>query len=357
VVTVALSRPPCVVSFSGGRDSSAVLAAATHVARRDGLELPVPVSLTFPECASADEHEWQAMVVRHLGLPDWQRLTFHDELDIIGPVASGVLRRHGALWPFNAHFHVPIMDIARGGSVLSGVFGDELLSAGWAWRRENLVLQRAAPPRPADGVRALVALGPAAGRAAFLRARARRTAATQPTRPPWLRPAAFEAVLAERSAATARESLSLRRSVRQALWPLRSRVIGQRSMNLLARDRDVHYVAPFAQPEVVASLIRERGWRMFASRTAAMDALFGDLLPGELAARSTKAWFDTAFFHRHARAFAGGWDGSGVDPAYVDVEELRRGWIHDPEPDARTYSLLQQAWLLNSDRSAEFGAQ
>src|SRR5687768_13796753 len=47
-VLVGLMRPPCVVSFSGGRDSSAVLAIAAHVARREGLPLPIPVSLRFP---------------------------------------------------------------------------------------------------------------------------------------------------------------------------------------------------------------------------------------------------------------------------------------------------------------------
>ena len=39
-VRPALERSPCVVSFSGGRDSSAVLAVATQVARREGLPLP-----------------------------------------------------------------------------------------------------------------------------------------------------------------------------------------------------------------------------------------------------------------------------------------------------------------------------
>ena len=33
----ALLRPPCVVSFSGGRDSSAALAVATRVARQQGI--------------------------------------------------------------------------------------------------------------------------------------------------------------------------------------------------------------------------------------------------------------------------------------------------------------------------------
>ena len=87
VMRRALSRPPCVVSFSGGRDSSAVLALAAHVARQDGLPLPIPVSQRFPESADPNEDEWQELVVRHLGLPDWVRSSFTDELDSIGPYA------------------------------------------------------------------------------------------------------------------------------------------------------------------------------------------------------------------------------------------------------------------------------
>src|SRR5215212_1324990 len=44
-VLPALTQPPCLVSFSGGRDSSSVLAAATRAARREGLPAPVPVTL------------------------------------------------------------------------------------------------------------------------------------------------------------------------------------------------------------------------------------------------------------------------------------------------------------------------
>ena len=41
-VRPALQRGRCFVSFSGGRDSSPVLAAAAAVARREGLAAPVP---------------------------------------------------------------------------------------------------------------------------------------------------------------------------------------------------------------------------------------------------------------------------------------------------------------------------
>jgi asparagine synthase (glutamine-hydrolysing) len=43
----ALRRSPCFVSFSGGRDSSAVLAVAVEVARRHGLPEPVPATMRF----------------------------------------------------------------------------------------------------------------------------------------------------------------------------------------------------------------------------------------------------------------------------------------------------------------------
>ena len=54
-VLPALRRGPCLVSFSGGRDSSAVLAVATGIARREGLPLPIPVTNVFPGAATTDE--------------------------------------------------------------------------------------------------------------------------------------------------------------------------------------------------------------------------------------------------------------------------------------------------------------
>src|SRR5262245_65085870 len=58
-VLPALRRGPCLVSFSGGRDSSAVLAVATGIARREGLPLPVPVKNVFPGPATTLEPGWQ----------------------------------------------------------------------------------------------------------------------------------------------------------------------------------------------------------------------------------------------------------------------------------------------------------
>lgn len=69
----ALLRPPCLVSFSGGRDSSTILALAVRLARREGLELPIPATNRFPSAAQSDDVEWQERVVVHLGLTDWVR--------------------------------------------------------------------------------------------------------------------------------------------------------------------------------------------------------------------------------------------------------------------------------------------
>lgn len=128
----ALECMPCLVSFSGGRDSSVVLALAAAVARRHGLPAPVPFTVRFPGVAMADESEWQELVVRHLRLDDWQRYEAGDgELDLVGPVATRLMRRHGVLWPSNAHLVEPACRAASGGSLLTGLEGDGLLGA---WR-------------------------------------------------------------------------------------------------------------------------------------------------------------------------------------------------------------------------------
>jgi asparagine synthase (glutamine-hydrolysing) len=97
----ALARPPCGVSFSGGRDSSAVLALAAGLARREGLPLPIPVTNRFHHAPRADETAWQERVIEHVRPADWVKLDFTDELDVVGPFATGALRNHGLLWPCN----------------------------------------------------------------------------------------------------------------------------------------------------------------------------------------------------------------------------------------------------------------
>jgi asparagine synthase (glutamine-hydrolysing) len=55
VVVPALRRPPCLVSFSGGHDSSLVLAAAARAARRERLPAPIPVTWRVRDAPAAEE--------------------------------------------------------------------------------------------------------------------------------------------------------------------------------------------------------------------------------------------------------------------------------------------------------------
>ena len=343
-VRPALLRPPCVVSFSGGRDSSAVLAVATEVARTEGLPLPVPVTLRFPGAADSVENQWQDLVVHHLGLPDWQRLEMAEEMDIVGPIARPVLLEHGVQWPFNSYFHVPIFELAAGGSVLTGVGGDELFSAG-QWHRENLVLSGRRRPSPLDPVRIALALTPAFVRRRYL---ARRIG---PQRHPrtWLAPEALAASRRAQVESATRESLAFSRSIRRSWWPRRSRLVGQASLDALAAHHDVRCVSPLCAPELLASFIHARGWRAFTNRSQAMADLVGDLLPADLTSRPTKAGFGEVFFTSTARRFAQTWDGTGLNTDVVDTPRLKDLWTDDGDvPDARSFGLLQAAWVAKA---------
>src|SRR5690242_18909789 len=125
----ALRRPPCLVSFSGGRDSAAVLAVATALARREGLPAPIPASNRFSSGQDADESAWQELLVRHLGLTDWIRVDYPVDLDLIGPYGELLPHLHGHHWPANVHFHLPLLEAARAGAMMNGIGGDELYMA------------------------------------------------------------------------------------------------------------------------------------------------------------------------------------------------------------------------------------
>ena len=331
----ALERGPCVVSFSGGRDSSVVLAAAVHAARREGLPLPVPATNRFHGAGHTDEASWQELVVRHLELDDWIRTDYTDELDAVGPVATGVLRRHGILWPFNAHFHVPLLETARGGSLLTGIGGDEVFGRS-LWARATEVLTLRATPRPRDAARVGLLASP---RSVRRRVFARRF----PAAFPWLTPEALSELARAWGADASSEPARLGRRIE---W-LRARrwlQVGSASLGLLATDAGATIGHPLLSPEFGAAVAAAGGRYGFESRSRALSQLFGEALPLELLERTTKACFDSAFWTDRSREFAASWDGEGIDPAIVRPEGLRDEWS-GPEPDAHTYLLLQALWL------------
>lgn len=341
-----LRRPPCIVSFSGGRDSSAVLAIANHVARREGLDLPIPVTNRFPEAAETDETAWQEKVVGVLGLDDWIRLEWTDELDTLGPYAQRILRRHGILCPFNLQLTLPAAECARGGSLLTGFGGDELLGPHPRVRAARVVYERRRPARRHLRLTA-EQLAPRPVRRA-LAARTSRVDATG-----WLTPRAH--ALARRRDAEESADHPLRWDDGVEWWWRRRTVQAVRaSLMALAADYGATSADPFAHPLVMSAYARQGGAIGVGSRRVALTELVGDLLPADLLARRTKATFDAPLWSTHSREWVDSWNGEGVDPEIVSIRRLRDEWA-SPRPRAMTFNLAQRAWIASQEgRSAPF---
>jgi hypothetical protein len=332
-VLPAVRRPPCGVSFSGGRDSSIVLAAATTVARREGLPLPIPVTLRFPSHVDTREDDWQQLMIAHLGLADWVRLSFDDELDGIGPIASGVLRDHGVRAPSNWYLHRPLFEAVAGGALLTGVGGDELFGSPGplALRRHRGVRGL---PREMARLGLLGAPGPA-------RRRVERRQADGDYH--WLRPGPRRAV----ATALAKDAVGEPRRWNVALrawWRTRALQSNRILLPTLGQDSDVLGVHPFLDEGFLAEVAEIGGITGFVDRSVVTAQLFGSVVPPALAARRTKATFDTVCFGPMAREFALNGGGERVDTDVVDHGALIAEWT-SPYPDARSLLLLQAIWL------------
>ena len=334
-VLPGLLRPPCLVSFSGGRDSSAVLAAAVRVARREGLPDPIPATNRFRAAPAADERRWQELVLAHLELDDRLVLTFDRELDVLGPFARRVLRRHGLLWPFNAHFHLPILDAAKGGSVLTGIGGDELFTAACGPLGGR---------RPRAVARTVFELAPSGLRRPLL---ARRSPLTLP----WLTAAGARAATAAAAEHDAAEPRSARRTLAWARG-MRSLEVGETSLAAVASGTGAQVLNPLLDRGLWAAIAHAAGPRGLDGRRHGMRALAGTLLPEELIARPDKGCFDEAFFTATARAEAAAWRGGGVPEGLVDEAALAAEWSR-PAPMAQSFTLLQAAWLASADRGQQ----
>jgi asparagine synthetase B (glutamine-hydrolysing) len=337
VIREGLRHPPCVVTFSGGRDSSAVLAMAALVARRHGLEPPIPFTLRFPSVVTAAEDEWQRPLIDRLQLGDrWIRLDVDHEADCVGPWARQVHGQLGLVWPFNSHFLLPMAQAAAGGTLLTGVGGDEMLTPASVYQVAELVAGRRRPGRN-DFRRVARALAPRALRREVLRRR-------WPSSMRWLT-AGAEAEHRRREAAfEAAAPMHWGRQLARYTWPTRYIHVARASLAAVAAVGGARVLHPLHEPPVVAALAQEGGFVGLGTRTQAMIHLFGDLLPPEHLSRRSKATFGLAFWSRHARAMAGAWDGTGLNPDLVDSEVLAQEWAEEC-PDARSYLMLQKVWI------------
>ena len=333
-ITPALERPPCLIAFSGGRDSSALLAVASRTARRSGLAEPIPATLRF-SAAEAEEGHWQEMVLAHLGLSEWYRHEAGEELGLLGPVAREVLDREGLLWPPNTHLLAPLLEAARGGTLISGVGGDELFG-GWRFARLGSALRGRARPGRAELRAAGRALAPPPLRRRYLRGRSPRLR--------WLRAEAQRRFAAATCAAEAAEPVRWRPWV-EWLAHHRYPALIRRSGETLARAHGAAVAYPFLDPGFIAEMrclpAAGRG-----ERTTLMRTLFGGLLPEAVLSRTDKADFTAAVWTEETRALAERCR-DGLAPeiaALVDGEALAEQW-RSARPDFRSSTLLQAGWL------------
>jgi asparagine synthetase B (glutamine-hydrolysing) len=340
-IVPALRRAPCVVSFSGGRDSSALLAVAMRLARREGLPEPIPVTLLFPQASRTHEGEWQEEVISLLGCSDWVRLEFTDELDLVGPTARRVMSWLGLPYPYNLHLLLPLMEAGKGGSFVTGMGGDQAL---FAAGRALDVLARRARPAPRDALRIAKAAAPRAIRRSALRGQV-------VLRFPWLSESGNDAL--ERSWLSEVARSPLRWNVRlREMWRSRFMQLSLDQIRTLARRVDVEPVHPFVDPGFLSVLAATAGATGFRDRSAAMHGLFAQDLPERVVTRETKASFDEVLWNRHTQSFLAGMTPERLRPSLrmLAVEELTDHqtlvdhW-QQPEPLANSFLLLQACWV------------
>jgi hypothetical protein len=335
-VLQALRRPPCVVSFSGGRDSSAMLALAAAVARREGLPAPVAVTWRFPGVRSTDESDWQEMVIAYLGVAEWEVVEFGEELEVLGELATGVLRRHGLLWPASIHLWIPALQRARGGSVLDGIDARRLFD-GWQLARARTVLAA----RTGLPLRAALQLGAWAALPAPLRRRVNRR--ERDPHFPGLRPAARRELVARGEGPLDQPH----RWDRYIDWTVQRRDsrVEARSLAALAEPYEVTVVRPLLSPLVLAALADAGGAAGLGEGIELRRRLFGDLLPEVvLSRRPTTSEFGPVLWAGRSRAFAATWDGTGVDTDLIDVDRLAEIWRGD-FPYLHASTVAQAVWL------------
>lgn len=320
---IALGTGTCYVAFSGGRDSSAVLAVAAHVARREGLPVPVPVTAVYPDAPATDESAWQHRVLEHLGVTERVVVHIRGEQSLLGESATSALRRRGLVWPEAAQLQGALLrNLEPGSSLVNGEGGDNVIAGG-----------RVAP------LHRLTHTWPPRRRTLRASARALSNKRTALSAPRWYTPTAaeeFRAVMdwGDPLRWDTRTRQILRRPAEQVLFA---------NVHASIAEFDLIPSTPLVSPDFLGALAREGGPLGFGSRSQTFRHLVGDLLPQDVIRRTSKAGFNDTRWGEMEREFARSWDGSGVDPELIDAEALRAEWLSD-SPHPQSDFLLHLAW-------------
>jgi len=339
ILIPALRRPPCGVAFSGGRDSSAVLAAATSVARLHQLPDPIPITFRFPNAKDTDETSYQESMIRHLGISEWSRIEPGDSLDVLGDASTRLTAQHGLLYPGNIHFLVPMLEVLRGGALLTGVGGDEMLNGHPNHAFAAMLVGKQRPSR------ALIR--------GFAKRYLRRERARQEVRQRaasyfrWLVPEARRVVIEEIAQASSADLLFADRHLTSVVYRMRYLHRARIDMTRVAEGFGVSLVQPFLNAGFVGAVAARVGGVGRPTRADLMKELFGGLLPLELNERVSKARFDDVFWTKHAASAV---TSQSVHPLsdVVDEQALRQLWSSDA-PKGNTYLIVKYLWRLEAE--------
>lgn len=337
-----LQRGRCFVSFSGGRDSSTVLAIAVHLARREGLPLPIPITLYFPDIPESHESEWQRQVLSYLRIESHEIVRITDELDALGPFARESLETIGVTWPSNLYLHLPLIEAARGGALLTGFGGDELAACGVSRWAARIIANRWKLKRPHDVLTLGYALSPRTAR--LLANLARREPEEDVT--PWLTTRARRELTFRNAEEQARHPLTWDRLIRDTFYRSRHVQMTFRGMRALGQRHDVRVAHPLVEPSVLTAWASASPLTGFFGRKALLSEVAADLLPDAVLSRRSKASFTPALWCGEAAEFTRTWDGTGHDPRYTDGEILLRSWHENAKsPSLTTILPLHDVWL------------
>ena len=335
-----LDDSPCFVLFSGGCDSSLILAAATAACRGTGHADPVAVTYRYSSVPAADERRYQELMVERLGLGEWIVVDLDDDGDLLGEPATAALREHGLVWPPAVLAHTAVLDRLDPGLVLSGEGGDEVFGP----RRVTPVLEEGMRVRhggrpsraAARAVRYVVA--PRAWRARQARAGVSRAYA-----PDWLAPELRDDLVRRLGALDALEPLRPSRYFDYSMslpWVW----IGRRNVRAVHARFGLRWEAPLYDPTVHGALAGSVRWHEYRGRVTILRRHFAELLPAEIVERRTKGFYNAAYLGASTREFARRWTGRGL-PEGVDAEWLKEHWTSAEQIHAGTSLLLHQAWL------------